>query len=256
MTSRTKPRTKSEPDPLALFPDRTEGDGETRLSTHCLLPNGDHAWVAVRRDATRRISTVSDGGCWWEAIHAAGLDPDTPSAVKAAEASAADSGFHFKHGEFYLRDVPDEELPGTVIVLANTVQSLVARAVARMRPREASMDAKLIRTLELQFGPKAVAHHIEVTGDSSRTYQVTAAVQIAKGRRALFRTVTPYPASLFACTAAFNDIGRAGPRDPRVAVIDHQEEWASADLSLLAQTASHILDLSKPAGPTLTRIAH
>lgn len=232
-------------DPLRSFAEQRSIGSAVVIDTHCLFPNGDHVSIVVHHDAGKPKSIVSDGGSWWEAMNAAGFDPDANHIVRAATEAATSAGFQFAGGEFNAREVSDEELSATIIILANTVQAFVARAVARMRPREASLDAKLLATLERRFGPPAVTHHAEVSGLSSRAYPMTALVKLSRGRVALFRTVTPYPASLYACTAAYGDIARAGSDDPRVAVIERQEAWPAADLALLGQTATSILDLSR-----------
>jgi hypothetical protein len=244
-------------DPLHPFPERWVADGgAVVISTHCLLPSGDHVTVAVKRDERSGLSFVSDYGCAWEAVSAFGADPDSSRLVNDARRSAQGADWRFSRGLFYVSDVPDHRLPGTIIALANHVQSWVARTATRhVQITEAALDATLLLALERRFGPAAVTREPIVPGDSTRDYTLTATVKLDDARVGLFRTVSVHTGSLYACHAAFGDIARARPDWPRVAVLADQTLWLAPDLVLLGQEATHILDMSRSPDALLLRLA-
>ncbi|WP_424139979.1 hypothetical protein [Roseomonas chloroacetimidivorans] len=242
-------------DPFALFPERWEGRDGVHISTHCMFSNGDHVGILVRQDRKGR-SFVSDNGCAWEALAAAGLDPDTGRLVTDARNYAEAHGIAFSAGEFFARDVDAEVLSGHVMHLANTVQSWVALHVSKIsHVGSLSLDDRLLFALDRVYGHQVVGRHLEVAGDSTRTYEMTAVVTVAENRSAIFRTVAPVPASFFACHTAFADVALARRKDIRVAVIEGSERWQSADLALLGQAASHVIDLDRNAETAFRRLA-
>ena len=243
-------------DPLAIFPERW-ADGETQyLSTHCMFPSGDHVVVGVRRDAGRGTSTVTDAGCGWEAIAAAGLNPDSATVIREAMRTAEAAGLHFGAGEFYRPAVPDAELAAMVLILANEVQGCASRVIARARQAPPPMlEDRLVEVLEREFGAGAVTRDAEVLGESTRTYAVTAAVSLRDNRLGLFRAVSPHAASLFACHSAFGDIARLPKAPIRVAVVDSLDDWPAADANFLMQVSTHILDMNRNPQRAVHRLA-
>lgn len=243
-------------DPLASFPERHHVRGGWMVATHCLFPNGDQVAVLVRRDAARGRSIVSDGGAAWEALFAAGMDPDSRPLVTSATAAAEDAGLRFAAGEFFFAEVPDEELPGAIISLANVAQGWVVQTVARAKPAtEVTLEGRLLEVLDRQFGPAAVTAGAEVSGDSTRSYEMTAVVRLPAGRVGLFRAVQQHATSLYSCTTAFGDIGRVDRSASRIAVISGQDHWPAADITLLGQSATHILDVERAPELALRRLA-
>ncbi len=84
---------------------------------------------------------------------------------------------------------------------------------------------------------------------------MTAVVRLRDDKRGLFRTVHQHASSLFACTTAFGDIARADLSSPRVAVIAGLAAWQAADITLLGQSATHIIDVERGPDSALRRLA-
>ncbi len=243
-------------DLLAPFPERWDVQGGIMLNTHCLFPSGDHVSIFVRRDDVRGVSVVSDRGAGWEAAFAAGLDPESRACVRSASKAAEQAGARFENGEFFIASVPDAELSGWITHLANLVQGWVTVLVSRARSAdEVSLDSRLLQILDQQFGAAAVTRGAEVLGDSTRPYEMTAVVRLRDDKQGLFRTVQQHASSLFACTTAFGDIARADRSSLRVAVIAGLAAWQAADITLLGQSATHIIDVERGPDSALRRLA-
>lgn len=240
---------------LSLFPERWKvGDG-VLLSTHCMFPNGDQVVVMVRRDP-RGHSILSDNGSAWKALDAAGLDPDQGRILRDAYKHALSHGLSFEAGEFFMRHVEDHLLPGNIIHLANTVQSWVASQISKINhDGNLNLDDRLIMVLEKIYSEKLIGRDLEVPGASTRLYSMSALVSLGNNKVGIFRTVTEHWQSFFACHTAFGDIALAEPKSKRVAVIEQQQNWASSDLALIGQTATHIIDLDRQPDAELRRLA-
>ncbi|WP_207553521.1 hypothetical protein [Teichococcus deserti] len=155
-----------------------------------------------------------------------------------------------------MRGIKDALLPGYIIHLANRVQAWVASQVARItHNHDVDLDTRLLEILDRIYGEKVVGRTVEVNGDSTRLYSMSAVVALPDNRTAIFRTVVDVPQSFFACHTAFGDIALAHPDSERIAVISAKQRWTSADLSLVGQTATHIVDLDSQPEYELRRLA-
>jgi hypothetical protein len=99
-----------------------------------------------------------------------------------------------------------------------------------------------------------VSFHRVVVGASTKSHRVDYDIQLNEHRRLLLDTVVPEASSINSVLAANLDIKEAGlPNTLQRIVYDDEEDWKSADLSLLGLGAT-VIPFTK-VRPVLNRLA-
>lgn len=226
---------KADPRPTASSP-ATE-----RVATDCLYPGGRHVVVAVRH--VGESCAVSDDGAGWDTLKQAGFEPTRTPAYRAARVLADQMGVPFKRGVYVIDGVGPEQLRSAVVHVANASQAWVRQVMSSgSSSGKLSLTSRAVQKLGGLLGP-SLQRNRRVQGFSSRPHQLAFLLPLDGDRNALIEPVATRLDSIAATYLKFSDVGRAYPDWPREALVEHIDDWPSADLALLAEVATGISDL-------------
>lgn len=238
---------------LAPFATILRGDIGVTVATQCLYPGGDAVAVTVIGDDGNY--RITDHGMGYVALQTAGVD-DPKNYVRRAARLAEERGLSFTNGQFVLDDVDGGQLGAAILIVANASQMWVQDVLNDISRRvERDLRERVFDFMKGIFTAERVQRDISLSGESTKTYQVTQAVKLAPDRYLLIEPLTNHPNAIAAQYLKFNDIGRAHRDWPREFVVENRKEWKAEDLNVLAEVSEGILDIETKLEPLRQRYA-
>jgi hypothetical protein len=215
-----------------------------RVETTTLLPGGGVATVSVR--AAGRAFVVSDSGSARETLLALGVPDFTRGDVRAAHEIAEARGLGFHTDEFVLTDVSADQLPAAIAYVADATRALVSASLeSRSRRAQRDLVSRTVDRVRSMFPGATLETERVLLGASTKCHTFDLVMPLAGDRFAIFQTVSPAPASVASAHLKLFDIREVHADWPREAVVDDLEAWASDDLAIMQQVASHVRDVRR-----------
>lgn len=224
---------------------RKAGSQPTQVITTTLLPSGALASVTVCPRPNGAFS-VSDDQAGWNDLLALGHDELTGGDTRRGKAIAERLGLLFDGKGFFLQEVTADQLTGAIVFIAEAAREWATSAAENSTRR---IEVALTRRVEDRIRsilPKArIAREAELTGASTKKHKFDLVVELSEERKAVFEVVAPNANSLSSTHLKLFDLMGAHPDWPREAVTEHLEDWAAADMTLLAGVATHVRGMDR-----------
>ncbi len=214
-------------------------DGKSYINVPLTYPSG--AGVVVRVSDAYPDFFVSDFGSGYEEAEMMGA-----SAIYSRHAPfiAKSAGVGFDSHSFFVMKATREQLPSVIVAVANCAHEAVVTTALKLAEKRQADDAEfLYHRLVRTFTQKAVSKDVEILGQSSTRWHVSAFVQADKNQ-AIFEPVSKHHASVFAVVTKFQDIARVENPPRRVSVVRKKSEMDTY-LALLGQAGS-VIELDQP----------
>ena len=202
------------------------------VPTHCLYPSNSVVTVVVEGgvDAFR----VHDDGRAVDEFMSAG----TPmfSGAGSIRHIARQQGLDVSEaGVIRSPLVSFDQLPGTIVLVANVSKDVANYMLDRFRPRpRRDLRVVLEEILDHQF-PKEWRQEARMPGRSNKPHRFDFAVNLPRGRTLLLDAVAPEASSINAAVVAHLDVRQAErPNVEQRIIYDDDLRWSAQDLNLLS----------------------
>jgi len=229
----------------SIFPD-VEYAGDTAIvHTHCLYPDGQGVSVIVHHDGAS-MWKVTDAGGGWGVLRDHFLSPSPRSAARRADAIAKSMGVSYHEGEWEAPRVTNEQLIGSVLLVANAAQAWVTKMMAsEHHGRSEIIEEKLEASLRSAFGEKNLIKAPSI-GGLNKVHELSVLVSFPGQRSAAFEVVTPYAGSIYPAYTKMSDISHNEDHpDYLGVVVESIELWRADDLALLRSAGTEVIDIDK-----------
>jgi hypothetical protein len=218
----------------------------TFVNLPLLYPDG--SCVTVRIDQIPDGFRVSDNGFAYREIEAVGYEG---SFARTANIAAEREGVLAGKRSIYV-DAAGDELFRAMCDVATASWRVAERVYERITEDSAFQIIDEFRQrLCKVFGPASVREDREISGFSSKKWEVSAIVD-TPGSAIVFQIVTNHPNSIYKTVTLFHDLALL-PKAPRlVSAVSTKAEFGN-NITLLSQVG-HVIELSAP-DETLVRAA-
>lgn len=211
-------------------------NGRFRISLPIVTCSGSRVDVSVWPEPGGYF-TVSDDGAAYLDLASSELAERTFRGVAAV--AAARYGAALEGSSLCIRHVTPDGLRGAIITMGNLVKEAVDETIEKIaKARGKALKDELFRRLDLAFPASEIRHDVQVTGDSTATYEVAAIVGSSNGP-VIFDTFTKDPISVAAEFTKLSDLSRID-NGPRLVAVTHAPENVGPKLQLIASVASII----------------
>lgn len=216
-----------------------------RVPTTTVLPGGSIVDILVE-ESGGGLFRVSDASSALDAISDAGVMVLSSGDVRRANELAEKAGATFDGKSFYIDEVDASQLISAIVYTAEVARAWAQSTLeSAMQARRVDASVRVEEKLGLIFTPAKVTKNFEVLGASSKKHTFDCAVRIQRDTFALFQVTSPAPNSIASTHLKFFDVAQSHGDWPREAIVERLEDWASEDIALLSQAASHIRGLER-----------
>lgn len=214
-------------------------DEPVRVETTTLMPGGGLATVTVR--AVGRGFEVSDEGAGRMTMLGMGLQDLTRGDTRRGNEIAQSRGLVFDGQAFRASEVGPDQLTAAIAYVADACRSWAAAAIeARSKRQERDLFERTASRLRASLPGLKVDTEREMQGASTKRHKFDLVVTLRDERFALFEMLTPAPASMASVHMKFYDLMQLHQDWPREAVVEDVRTWASDDLAVMQQVATHV----------------
>lgn len=224
------------------------------VGTTTIYGNGDAVSVEVRPRAGGAYE-VSDGGAARAVLFGAGFTDIGRGETRRANDIAAAASLNFDRQAFSVIVEDDTQIPAAIMYVARA-SSRWADSV--IETRSAALEEGLVGALMerlTRFAPgKTIERAVDIAGASTKKHQFDAMLSLSRERKALFKIVTPFAASISSAHLKLFDVHKAHEDWVLDSVVEHMADWDAADLNLLSDVSSHVRSLDQD-WPDLPKIA-
>lgn len=210
-----------------------------RVETTNLLPGGGLVTVTVRKAADGYC--VADDGAGRMALLALGVQGLTRGDTRRGNELAETYGLAFDGQGFSAPDIPADRLAAAVAYVAEACRAWAAGAVdARSRRTERDLAERVVERLRKALPGAQIETDRTLVGASTKQHVFDVVLALPRDRFAVFEMLTPAAVSMASVHMKFYDLMQAHQDWPREAVVDDLSAWASEDLAVMQQVATHV----------------
>ena len=226
---------------LAPFTKFAEHNGAVAVTTSCLYPSNAMVTVYVRGGPNGAV--VSDDGRAIDELTA--LNRDVKNADKFLSRFCNRSGLKAENGKITSARVSAQQLPASIVFVANASAAAVAWGVDKLKlRRRCNLREELEKLLNLSFPGDIIEKKRQIEGKSTRYYRFDTVVRLNE-RLLLIDPVIPDANSINSHAIAHLDVRqREDESIIQCLIFDDEEDWSAADLNLL-QMAATLVPLSR-----------
>lgn len=201
-----------------------------RVSTHCLYPSNGK--VSVFIVGGNNSFMVKDEGGALKAIYPLAELPKNID--KRIFNIIRNYGLQVKNGNIYSRLVTKEQLPATILLVANASKEVADQFVGKFNSKlKRNFRDELAKLLDGQFHNR-LHRDFQSIGQSNKLHKFAYAIDLFDERKLLINTVVNDPNSINACVVSTLDVKQANHSHLNQMIIyDEGENWRSESISLL-----------------------
>lgn len=229
---------------LKPFCSLTESGGAVVVPTHCLYPSGTIVTVYVV--GGEREAVVSDEGGAIDQLTTHNHLIPKRERDRLLKRFCRESGLRSTHGRIYSPPVTGEQLVAAVLRVANASAAAAKWGHEHYKLKQKrNLHEELHSLISNSFDEDRVESGAKLSGKSTRTYTFSEVIRINQNHFLVVDPVVPDANSINSRVVAHLDLKQLeDDRFVQRVVYDEEDDWSSADLSLM-QMASTLVPFSK-----------
>lgn len=215
-----------------------------RVNTHCLYPSNGAVQVTVMGAGSSYF--VSDAAGAIREAEKAGAHIDHPDRLYSKELKK--QGLFMKGGAIFSPSIGIDAVPAAVILVANASKEVADSIFQSWRlAKERNFKALVRNSLRTEFADGDLREE-KIVGTSNKPHSFENVVRFMNGAMLLVDPVLRDANSINSRFVANLDVSAAKyPHITQRIVYDDEEDWQTADLSLLAVSGVPLIPFSKAA---------
>lgn len=213
------------------------------VQTTTLLPSGAVVSVQIQPTRDGHFVVFDDAAGTADLLALGHLKLGSAELKKAA---AIAEQFGLKHGPdgFRAEDVSADQVDVAIVYVAEAARRWAREVLETASRRKQVGILDLVAERVAQVLPFArTTRDRELVGASSKRYSFDLVADLGADRLAIFEIVNPHPNALAASHMKLFDMMGGHPEWPREAIAARLSDWASSDLALISNVASHVREL-------------